>query len=95
MMLDNLKLGYGGTKTEMERLLSDANEINRQQGIMTDYSIENFSDIVEAIHVIQQEMAITGTTQNEAERTISGSTAAVKAAYKNLVTGLADSNKRH
>ena len=91
-MLDNLKLGYGGTKSEMERLLQTANEINAEQGIMTDYSIENFSDIVEAIHVVQNEMGITGTTALEAEKTITGSLMMTKAAWSNLVTGIADDN---
>lgn len=89
-MLDNLKLGYGGTKTEMERLLADANELNRQQGIMTNYSIENFSDIVEAIHVVQENMGITGTTAKEAATTIQGSIGMMKAAWTNFLTGMAD-----
>lgn len=67
-MLDNLKLGYGGTKEEMERLLDDASEIS---GI--EYDISSFADITEAIHVMQTEMGITGTTALEAEQTISGS----------------------
>ena len=91
-MLDNLKLGYGGTKSEMERLLQTANEINAEQGIMTDYSIENFSDIVEAIHVVQNEMGITGTTMKEASETITGSLMMTKAAWSNLITGIADDN---
>ena len=86
-MLDNLKLGYGGTKTEMQRLLKDAQAIS---GIK--YDISSFSDIVSAIHVIQDEMGITGTTAAEASETISGSVAATKAAWTNLVTGLADEN---
>lgn len=89
-MLDNLKLGYGGTKTEMERLLKTANEINAQQGIFTDYSIDSFADITEAIHVIQTEMGITGTTAEEAASTIQGSLAMTKAAWENLMTGLTD-----
>ena len=89
-MLDNLKLGYGGTKTEMERLLADANELNRQQGIITDYSIENFSDIVEAIHVVQDNMGITGTTSKEAATTIQGSIGMMKSAWTNFLTGMAD-----
>lgn len=89
-MLDNLKLGYGGTKEEMERLLADANELNRQQGIITEYSIENFADIVEAIHVIQDNMGITGTTAKEAATTIQGSIGMMKAAWINFLTGMAD-----
>ena len=91
-MLDNLKLGFGGTKSEMERLLETANKINAEQGIMTDYSIENFSDIVEAIHVVQDEMGITGTTVDEASETITGSLMMTRAAWSNLVTGIADDN---
>lgn len=89
-MLDNLKLGYGGTKTEMERLLADANELNKQQGIITEYSIENFADIVEAIHVVQTNMGITGTTSKEAATTIQGSIGMMKAAWTNFLTGMAD-----
>jgi hypothetical protein len=84
-MLDNLKLGYGGTKTEMERLLKDAQKIS---GIK--YNISSYADIIDAIHVIQTEMGITGTTALEAEKTISGSTAAMRAAWKNLLVGLSD-----
>lgn len=91
-MLDNLKLGFGGTKSEMERLLQTANEINAEQGIMTNYSIENFADIVEAIHVVQNEMGITGTTMKEASETITGSLMMARAAWSNLVTGIADDN---
>lgn len=79
-MLDNLKLGYGGTKTEMERLLADASEL---AGV--EYDIENLSDVYEAIHVIQTEMGITGTTAVEASKTISGSWNATKAAWQNLL----------
>lgn len=91
-MLDNLKLGYGGTKSEMERLLETANELNAQQGIITDYQIESYADIVEAIHVVQTEMGITGTTALEANTTIQGSASSMKASWTNLVTGLADDN---
>ena len=86
-MLDNLKLGYGGTKTEMERLLADAQAIS---GI--EYDISSYADVVEAIHVIQDEMGITGTTAKEAAETISGSTASVKAAWQNLMVAMADDN---
>lgn len=91
-MLDNLKLGYGGTKEEMERLLAKANEVNAQQGIITDYQIDSYADIVDAIHVVQTEMVITGTTSSEASTTIQGSVSSMKAAWANLVTGIADKN---
>lgn len=84
-MLDNLKLGYGGTQKEMERLLADASKLS---GVK--YKIENFSDIIEAIHVIQDNQGIAGTTAAEAEKTISGSVNAAKAVWKNLLSGLAD-----
>ena len=84
-MLDNLKLGYGGTKTEMERLLADASKIS---GIK--YDISSFSDITQAIHVMQQKMNIAGTTSMEASKTISGSISSMKSAWSNLITGLAD-----
>lgn len=89
-MLDNLKIGYGGTKTEMQRLLADADALNAKQGIYTKYSIDSFSDIVQAIHVVQTEMGITGTTADEAASTIQGSTAAMRSAWENLLTGIAD-----
>lgn len=82
-MLDNLKLGYGGTRTEMERLLQKAGEIN---GVK--YDINNLSDIYEAIHTIQGELQITGATAAEAETTISGSAQSMKAAFKNLMGSL-------
>lgn len=91
-MLDNLKLGYGGTKGEMERLIADANAINASMGIYSDYQIGNMSDMIEAIHVIQQAMGFTGTTALEAEKTIEGSTRATQASWKNLVAGIADEN---
>ena len=91
-LLDNLKLGYGGTKQEMQRLLDDANKLNAAQGKYTDYSIDSFSDIILAIHDIQTEYDITGTTAKEASTTISGSLSAAKAAWANLVTGVADDN---
>lgn len=87
-MLDNLKLGYGGTKSEMERLLADAEAIS---GVH--YDIESYADVVEAIHVIQDEMGITGTTAKEAAETISGSVASAKSAWSNLVVGIADENQ--
>jgi phage-related protein len=83
-MLDNLKLGYGGTKEEMERLLKDAEKLSGQK-----YDISNLSDVYEAIHVVQTEMGITGTTAKEAASTISGSLAMTKSAWENLVTAMA------
>lgn len=91
-MLDNLKLGYGGTKEEMERLIADANALNAAQGNYTNYSIESYADIVDAIHTVQTEMGITGTTALEASTTIEGSINAMKSAYANFVTGLGDQN---
>lgn len=91
-MLDNLKLGYGGTKQEMQRLLDDANKLNAAQGNYTKYSIDSYADIVSAIHDVQNEMGITYTTANEAATTIQGSASAVKSAWSNLVTGVADDN---
>ena len=83
-MLDNLKLGYGGTKTEMQRLLKDAQKIT---GIK--YNLSSFADITEAIHVMQKEMNIAGTTSKEAGTTIEGSVNSMKSAWQNLLTGLA------
>ena len=87
-MLDNLKLGYGGTKEEMERLLADASKLS---GIK--YDISSFDDMVQAIHVVQTEMGITGTTAKEAATTIQGSVASMKSAWQNLLTGMADENQ--
>lgn len=84
-MLDNLKLGYGGTQAEMERLLADAEKIS---GIK--YDISSYADIVDAIYVVQTEMGITGTTAEEAASTIQGSFGMMKSAWQNLVTGMAD-----
>ncbi len=86
-MLDNLKLGYGGTKTEMERLLADAQKLS---GVK--YDISNLADVYEAIHVIQTEIGITGTTTKEATETITGSVNMMKAAWSNLMVGIADDN---
>ena len=91
-MLDNLKLGYGGTKEEMQRLIDDANALNAAQGNYTSYTIESYADIVDAIHTVQTEMGITGTTALEASTTIEGSIGAMKAAYANFVTGLGNDN---
>lgn len=87
-MLDNLKLGYGGTKEEMQRLLADAEKLSGQK-----YDISNLNDVYSAIHVIQTELGITGTTAKEASTTISGSVNAMKAAWSNLVVGIADDNQ--
>lgn len=86
-MLDNLKLGYGGTQEEMKRLLADAEKLT---GIH--YDISNLNDVYQAIHVIQTEMDITGTTAKEAATTIQGSVAMMKAAWTNWATGLMDDN---
>lgn len=86
-LLDNLKLGYGGTRGEMERLIEDANKVKLAHGEMADLSIESFADITEAIHIIQNEMGITGTTQKEAEETITGSLNALKGAFDNFLNG--------
>ena len=91
-MLDNLKLGYGGTKTEMERLIADANRVKEANGEMADLSISSFADVTEAIHIIQNEMGITGTTAKEASQTITGSVNSMKSAWHNLLTGIADDN---
>lgn len=92
-MLDNLKLGYGGTKSEMERLIADANEYAEANGKAADLSIDSFSDIVTAIQYIQEEQHIAGTTAKEASTTIEGSLNAAKAAWQNLLTGFADSEQ--
>jgi phage-related protein len=89
-MLDNLKLGYGGTKTEMERMIADANKVKEANGEMANLSIDSFADVTEAIHIIQNEMGITGTTAKEASSTISGSVGMVQASWGNLLTGVAD-----
>lgn len=87
-MLDSLKLGYGGTKSELERLLSDAEKFSAAQGQVRDFSIDSYSDIVEAIHIVQDEMGITGTTAEEAATTIEGSVNMAKAAWDNWLAGL-------
>lgn len=91
-MLDNLKLGYGGTKEEMQRLIDDANALNAAQGNYTNYTIESYADIVSAIHDVQTEMGITGTTAAEASTTIQGSVNSMKSAWKNMLVGIADEN---
>lgn len=91
-MLDSLKLGYGGTKSELERLLSDAEEFSAAQGKVRDFSVDSYSDIVEAIHVVQDEMGITGTTAEEAATTIEGSVNTAKASWENWLAGLGNEN---
>ena len=81
-MLDNLKLGYGGTKTEMERLLADAEKFS---GVH--YDISNLSDVYQAIHIIQEEMGVSGTTAKEASETITGSMNSAKSAFQNFIAG--------
>lgn len=87
-MLDSLKLGYGGTKSELERLLSDAEKFSAAQGKVRDFSVDSYSDIVEALHIVQDEMGITGTTAEEAATTIEGSVNRAKAAWDNWLAGL-------
>lgn len=91
-MLDSLKLGYGGTKEELKRLLADAEKFAAAQGEMRDFSIDSYADIVEAIHIVQDEMGITGTTAKEAEQTISGSINMMKASWDNWLAGLGNSD---
>jgi len=88
-MLDNLKLGYGGTKTEMLRLVKDAGVVNDAVSSLDEVS---FDQIIEAIHIVQTNMGITGTTAKEAEGTIEGSTLSMKAAWENLMVAVADDN---
>ena len=85
-MLDNLKLGYGGTKAEMIRLLEDADAINAKQGIITEYSLDNLADIYEAIHVVQGELGIAGATSLEATTTLEGGIKMIKARLSDLFT---------
>lgn len=91
-MLDNLKLGYGGTKSEMERMIADANKVKQANGEMGDLSIDKFSDVVQAIHIMQQQMGITGTTAKEAATTIEGSVGMMKAAWQNWLAELGKDN---
>ena len=94
-MLDNLKLGYGGTKTEMQRLIKDASaltDVQKELGITVDANDMSFGNIVNAISVVQKEMGIMGTTSKEASTTISGSINSMKSAWSNLLTGIADDN---
>lgn len=94
-MLDNLKLGYGGTKTEMERLVADAEKLDSTFRASRDENGDltlSYADVVNAIHIIQDEMGITGTTALEADKTVSGSAGSMKAAWKNLMVELAKDN---
>ena len=94
-MLDNLKLGYGGNKTEMERLIADAakmTDVQKELGITVAEGDMSFANIANAISVVQKNMGLMGTTAAEASNTISGSTGSMKAAWQNLVTGIADDN---
>ena len=88
-MLDNLKLGYGGTKEEMQRLIDDANAWGAANGKASDLSIDSFADVITAIDYIQQKQGIAGTTAKEASTTISGSLGMLSTAWSNLVTGFA------
>lgn len=91
-MLDNLKLGYGGTKTEMKRLIDDANKLKKATGQVGNLSLEKFSDVVTAIHLVQEKMGITGTTAREAATTIEGSVNSMKASWSNWIAGLGQDN---
>lgn len=91
-MLDNLKLGYGGTQEEMKRLVEHANEVKEANGEMADLSMDSFADVVEAIHIVQEEMGIAGTTSKEAATTIEGSVNTMKAAWDNWLAGLGKSD---
>ncbi|MCH9275005.1 hypothetical protein JS533_001710 [Bifidobacterium amazonense] len=91
-MLDNLKLGYGGTKAEMQRLIDDANKLGEAQGKSNDLSIDSFADVVEAIHRVQENLDITGTTSREAATTIEGATGMMKAAWTNWLTEIGKSD---
>lgn len=92
-MLDNLKLGYSGTKTEMERLVKEAStltDVQKELGVTVDGSSLSYSNIVSAIHVVQANMGILGTTSKEASTTIQGSTASMRAAWENMLVAIAD-----
>lgn len=91
-MLDNLALGFSGTKEGMQQLLDKAKEYEAEQGRLRDFSIDSYADIVEAIHVVQDNMGIAGTTAKEASETISGSLSTVKSAWVNLITSVANEN---
>jgi len=90
-MLDNLKLGYGGTAEEMQRLLNDAEKMAGLE--LGTFDISSFADITEAIHIVQENMGIAGTTAKEASTTISGSLSSMKGAWDNLLVGMADGSQ--
>lgn len=90
MTLDNLNLGFGGTKAGMQQLIDKANELAKAQGMAGDLQIDSYADIVQAIHLVQENLNITGTTEKEAAQTIQGSINMTKAAWENLVAGFAD-----
>lgn len=89
-MLDNLKLGYGGTKSEMQRLIADANKLEKAQGRAGDLTIEKYSDVIQAIHDVQEAQGLTGNSAREAAHTIQGSIQTMCAAWENWLTALAD-----
>ena len=92
-MLDNLKIGYGGTQAEMKRLIKEAaamTDTQKELGVTVDSNSMSYANIVQAIHVVQANMGIMGTTSKEAATTIQGSTASMKSAWENLLTGIAD-----
>ena len=92
-MLDNLKLGYGGTQAEMKRLIKEAaamTDTQKELGVTVDSNSMSYANIVQAIHVVQANMSIMGTTSKEAATTIQGSTASMKSSWENLLTGIAD-----
>lgn len=91
-MLDSLNLGFAGTKAGLQEMLQAAEEYAAKNGQVRDFSVDSYADIVEAIHLVQQEMGITGTTAQEASSTIEGSVNSMKAAWENLLTGIADEN---
>ncbi len=88
-MLDNLKLGYGGTKSEMERLIADANKVKAANGEMANLTIDSFADVTEAIHIVQTQLGITGTSALEASTTIQGSFNSMKSSWQNMLTAMA------
>lgn len=90
MTLDNLNLGFGGTKAGMQQLIDKANELAKAQGMAGDLQIDSYADIVQAIHLVQENLNITGTTEKEAAQTIQGSINMTKAAWENLVAGFAN-----
>ena len=95
-MLDNLKLGYGGTKTEMERLIQDAAALSEEFEVQYDEAgdlVYGYADIVQAIHIVQEEMNVTGTTAKEASNTIQGTAGSLQSAWENLIIGLGDANQ--